>query len=170
MKYILIITAHPHPDGFTHHIADRYALTSKQQGHEVDIIDLYNIDRQQSYLTVDDKNKPLLDEQTLSVQQRIQQKIKRASELVFVFPLRWCDCPAIMKNFRDVNMSSGFAYTYKRNSLLPHQLLKGKTARVFLTAGAQNRVLWTAFLGHLVTRYVARCLYVGIRLQSYTTF
>jgi len=169
-KHILIITAHPHPDWFTHHIADRYQFTSQQCGHEVQYINLYESHRKQSYLMVDKSNKSSLDPETTVVQQEIHTLITWADELVFVFPLWWCDCPAIMKNFWDVNMSSGFAFRYKKNSLLPHQLLKGKTVRIFLTAGAQSWILRTVFLWHLVTWYVARCMYVGMRLKSYTTF
>ncbi len=45
----------------------------------------------------------------------------------------------ILKNWFDVNMSSGFAYRYRKNSMIPHQYLRGKTARFFVTAGATRR-------------------------------
>ncbi len=162
----LIIVAHPHPQGFSHRIADTYQRISIDQWHDVKVINLYDPERKQDYMMVDAHNKTLPDDK----QQKIQSLITRANELVFCFPLRRFDCPAIMKNFLDVNMSSGFAFRYKKWSLTPHKLLQGKTARVFLTAGSPNRVLWTIWLGMRVFRYIWRMGYCGVNLKSFTTF
>lgn len=78
---------------------------------------------------LDQTNKAVLDPVAL----RMQEDILWADEIVFVYPMRRYDCPAILKNRFDVNFASQFAYRYKTGSLLPHQLLKGKTARIFVT-------------------------------------
>lgn len=73
----------------------------------------------------------------------MQEQISRADQLVFIYPIWWYDAPAILKNWFDVNMSSGFAYRYRKNSMIPHQYLRGKTARFFVTAGAPSWLWYT---------------------------
>lgn len=53
---------------------------------------------------------------------RMQEKILWADEIVFVFPIWWGNMPAVLKNFFDVNFSSGFAFKYEKK--LPKGLLK----------------------------------------------
>jgi NAD(P)H dehydrogenase (quinone) len=106
----LIIVAHPNPKGFAHRIAQTYQQTSIEAGHDVKLINLYDPEWKQDYLMLDESNKPILDPK----QEQIQSLITRANELVFCFPLRRFDSPAIMKNFLDVNFSSGFAFRYKK--------------------------------------------------------
>lgn len=93
-------------------------------------MNLYSEERKQDYLQLDHMNKAIPDNK----REEIQKKILWADELVFVFPLWNFDAPAIMKNWVDVNFSSGFAYRFKPGSLLPHRFLKGKTARIIFTA------------------------------------
>lgn len=164
----LVITAHPNPKGFTHRIAQRFIEVSKKKGHEVLLMNLYDDQRKQDYLMMDENNKPVDDEK----RNLIQEKIHRANELVFVFPLRWFDAPAILKNRFDMNMTSKFAYIYKKGwlGLLPYRLLKGKSVRVFFTAGSPNRVLWTFGIIILMTWFFTRIFYVGMKLSSRTTF
>ncbi len=115
----LVITAHPNPQGFTHKMAQRFIETSERHGHECFLMNLYDEKRRQEYLMLDHMNKPIPDH----TREEIQQKITRADELVFIFPLWNFDAPAILKNWIDVNFSSGFAYRYKPGSLLPHRFL-----------------------------------------------
>lgn len=116
----LIITAHPNPEGFTHKIARRFIAAAQKAGHECFLMNLYDAERTQDYLMLDHMNKAIPDNK----RELIQQKITRADEIVFIFPLWNFDAPAILKNWVDVNFSSGFAYRYKPGSLLPHRFLK----------------------------------------------
>ncbi|MBP6910312.1 NAD(P)H-dependent oxidoreductase [Patescibacteria group bacterium] len=124
------MTAHPNSHGFTHQIARRFIEVSEEKGHETFLMNLYDPERKQDYLMLDDHGKQMGDDK----REAIHAKITRADELVFVFPLRWFDAPAIMKNWFDVNVSTGFAYRFKKDSLLPHRYLKGKSARIIFTA------------------------------------
>jgi len=56
----------------------------------------------QSYLRLDDHNKPIVDPKI----SWMQEQITWADELVFVYPIWWYDAPAILKNWFDVNMSA----------------------------------------------------------------
>lgn len=125
----LIVVAHPNPHGFTHRIAKKFVHTSQEVGHDVRVIDLYDPKYKQAYLQLDDNNKEVPDDKVAW----IQEQISWADQLVFMYPVWWYDAPAILKNWFDVNMSSGFAYRYRKNSLIPHQYLRGKTARFFVT-------------------------------------
>ncbi len=42
--------------------------------------------------------------------------------------------PAILKNFIDNNITSGFAFKYVEGKNMPLKLLKGKSMRIFATA------------------------------------
>lgn len=126
----LIIVAHPNPQGSAHKIAQTFIETSKEWGHDIFLMNLYDAERKQEYLMLGENGKPLPD----AKKEAIQEKISRADELVFIFPLWNFDAPAILKNRIDVNFSSGFAFRYKKGSLLPHRFLKGKTARIIFTA------------------------------------
>lgn len=162
----LIVTAHPNPEGFTHKIAKRFIETSENKWHDCFLMDLYSEERKQDYLQLDHMNKAIPDNK----RELIQHKIMWADEIVFIFPLWNFDAPAIMKNWVDVNFSSGFAYRYKPGSLLPHRFLQWKTARIILTAWSPKFIILTAGLGILVNRALARLFYFGIRLRSYTVF
>ncbi len=59
------------------------------------MIDLYH-ELPQGFLQFDGKVSP--------AQKEIQQKLTRADEYIFVFPIWGIDCPAILKNFIDVNL------------------------------------------------------------------
>ncbi|MBP7885490.1 NAD(P)H-dependent oxidoreductase [Patescibacteria group bacterium] len=65
-------------------------------------MDLYESAWKQDYLLLDERRKPLPD----PYREQIQDKISRANEIVFCFPLRWFDAPAILKNRFDTNMTS----------------------------------------------------------------
>ncbi|WP_254778038.1 NAD(P)H-dependent oxidoreductase [Paenibacillus sp. cl141a] len=50
-----------------------------------------------------------------------------------MYPNWWGGMPALLKGFIDRVFLPGFAFKYRRNSPLPEQLLKGKTARLIVT-------------------------------------
>jgi putative NADPH-quinone reductase len=56
----------------------------------------------QSYLRLDDHNKPIVDSKI----SWMQEQITWADELVFVYPIWRYDAPAVLKNWFDVNMSA----------------------------------------------------------------
>ena len=105
----LIITAHPSSKGFTHKIAKTYFEESKEQGHNIEIVDLYNKKYELDFLRFENK-KEIKVSNTAKI---LQKKIAKAKEIVFVFPTWWGDGPAILKNFLDNTLTSGFAFEYE---------------------------------------------------------
>jgi putative NADPH-quinone reductase len=68
---ILIITAHPSSQGFTHKIANTYSQAATEKGHTVEIIDLYKSPMLE-YLTF---SKPQIQEQHDIAKKYYQSKI-----------------------------------------------------------------------------------------------
>lgn len=163
----LIVVAHPNSHGFAHRIAETFVRVSESCGHSVRMINLYDSQYLQWYLQLDDHNKQIADDKVTWM----QEQISRADQLVFVYPIWWYDAPAILKNWFDVNMSSGFAYRYRKNSLIPYQYLRGKTARFFVTAGAPLW-LWYTPIGRwiFINMIIGRLGFVGIWTKSFTMF
>lgn len=52
----------------------------------------------------------------------------------------------------------------------PEKLLRGKTAKVFATAGSPRWVFWTVGLGMWMNFFFGRFGYVGVSLKKYTIF
>ncbi len=127
----LIITAHPSSKGFTHQIAQTYSKASIEAGHTVEVLDLYKAPRQ-DFLVFEDKDDVRPDQ--IELRNQNQAKITAADELIFVHPLWWGTTPAILKNWLDINFSSGFAFAHKDGKVI--KMLTGKTARVFITCDA----------------------------------
>ena len=131
MKNILIITAHPSSRNLTEGMAKIYKEEKVNQGHNVEIIDLYK-DKQLPYHTFEDAhNPPPLSE----AQKYYQQKIVDAEEIVIIYPFWWGTIPAILKNWMDATLYTGFAFEYGENGR-PRGLLQGRSVRVFTTSGA----------------------------------
>jgi putative NADPH-quinone reductase len=128
MNKILIVKAHPSSKGFTHKIADRYQGLCQKNGQEVRIIDLYDKKWQQDFFCFEDVKKLPQD----PIRDRIQEWVYWAEEIVFIFPIWWSSCPAIMKNFYDKNFISGWAYKYTGPNKRK-KLLVGKKAKIFAT-------------------------------------
>lgn len=135
---ILIFTAQPNTQGFTHQIAKQYEGTVKTKGHTVEIIDLYEDAYQLPFLSFQEDGS-LFPNQTRIA---LQEKIAMADRLVFVFPMWWGEYPAIVKNMIDNVYTAGFAFTFEKNGM-PKGLLAEKIAEVYMTCDAPR---WTLFL------------------------
>ena len=160
----LIITAHPSKLGFTHRIASEYEKVKKEQGVEVEILDLYQDKNRQEYLTFENVRKIPEDPSV----KRMQEKISASDELVFVFPLWWYGEPAVMKNFWDKNFAAQYAYRYEGNK--PKGLLKHKTARVFFTSDGPGYYQWLLLQPIHNIWWLTRLRFCGIKMKSFTVF
>jgi len=171
---ILIITAHPSSQGFTHQIAARYTKGAKAAGHEVELLDLYKTDLKQGFVYFEDK-KDWSD--GAAVRAKMQAKIAWADQLIIAHPLWWGGPPAILKNFLDQNLAPGFAYKHiprkfipKRLNIAPVGLLAPRTVRVFITCDGPTwlyRILAMPFM--TIWRLIV-LQYCGLRVKSMTLF
>ena len=126
----LILSAHPSPSSFTHAIAQAYREGKESRGNTALVIDLYDPRWKQEFLCFETHEELSEREKTLTP---LQEEVKKADEIVFVFPVWWYDVPAILKNFIDCNLTSGFAFKFMPKGYL-RGLLKPRTVRYFATA------------------------------------
>lgn len=66
----------------------------------------------------------------------LQEAIRRADLLVFIYPTWWGDLPALLKGALDRTILPGFGFKYHKNSPLWDKLLKGTRARIITTMDA----------------------------------
>jgi len=160
----LIVTAHPSKFGFTHQIAKTYAEGILARSGEVEILDLYAPENRQAFLEFQNV-KEIPEDPSVS---RMQEKISRSDELIFVFPLWWYGEPAVMKNFWDKNFSARYAYRYVNHK--PVGLLNGKTARVFFTSDGPGYYQWLLLNPVWMIWRFTRLGFCGIKLKSFKVF
>ena len=129
MKEILLINGHPDKESYCHALAAAYfkgACQTTDHITQLNIADLvFNPNLAYGYR----KRTPLEPDLEYAL-----EKIKKADHIVWVFPMWWYGIPAIMKGFIDRTFLPGIAFDYVKGKPLPKKLLKGKTARIILTA------------------------------------
>ena len=76
----------------------------------------------------------------------LQNAIKWADHLVFIYPNWWCTMPAILKGLFDRIWLPGFAFNFDKKTKKCLQHLRGKTARVIVVAGTHSPIkTWWLF-------------------------
>lgn len=122
--HVLVVLAHPNTDSFNHAVAQRAVETLTNDGHEVQLLDLYALgwkaamstDERTAYHT----DNPVLDPLVASHVALLRQ----ADALVFVYPTWWSSMPAILKGWLERVMVPGVAFVFdeagKVQSALTH--------------------------------------------------
>ncbi|RAR42573.1 NAD(P)H-dependent oxidoreductase [Paenibacillus sp. MDMC362] len=128
MKKVLIIQGNPIANSYGSRLAEVYARGAAESGAEVRELVLAELEFDLN-LSGGYKDKQPLEPDL----QKAQELISWADHLVFVYPNWWGGMPALLKGFIDRVFLPGFAFKYRKNSPLPEQLLKGKTARLIVT-------------------------------------
>lgn len=129
MKKTLIINGHPNKESYNYALANAYlkgALSSGIQPEQINIPDL-DFDPNLKY----GYRKRMEHEPDLK---EALDKILEADHLVWFFPMWWYGYPALMKGFIDRTFLPGITFEYVEGKPLPKKLLKGKTARIVITA------------------------------------
>lgn len=135
----LIVYAHPKTEGFCSFIAE--VVVEYLKSHDIDfkILDLYEsgfdpILKADEHYT---SNNRLVSDDV----KKIQQKISKASHIVFIYPVWWASMPAVLKGFLDRVFVPRFAFSYSRKGVLkwlPVGLLKDKKAVVLMSLGSPH--------------------------------
>jgi NAD(P)H dehydrogenase (quinone) len=124
MSNVLIVHAHPEPKSLTSALKDFAAETLREQGHRVQVSDLYAAnwkavaDRHDfqeqarpdrlSYVT-ESRHAFASHTQTVEIETE-QRKLLWADAVLFSFPMWWFGMPAILKGWVDRVFAYGFAY------------------------------------------------------------
>lgn len=137
MKNVLIINGHPDKESYNHALAKAYMSgLSKTDARvlQINIADLnFNPNLAYGYRKRVELEPDLLE---------ALEKIKQADHLVWVFPMWWYSYPAMMKGFIDRLFLPGLTYQPIEGKPFPQKLLKGKSARIILTADTPQWYDW----------------------------
>lgn len=128
MKHVLIINGHSNKESYCRALSEKYLEGAKKVTQNVELVNISELEFN-PVLEYEDREKRELEPDLIE----LQNKIKRADHLVFVYPNWWGTYPALLKGMIDKVFASGFAFKYEGNSPLPKKLLKGKSARVIVT-------------------------------------
>lgn len=150
----LIIFAHPKEVSFNRSILESFCDGAIAGWHELQVIDLYK--EQEPFLTLNNRWWYIKFS-------KFQDQISWADELIFIFPIWWFDCPAIMKNFLDNNLNRWFWYDFKAGKRI--WLLKGKSARLISTCGGWR---YLYYFPYQIAWGEARIRYCGMRYKGAT--
>jgi NAD(P)H dehydrogenase (quinone) len=174
MATTLIIYAHPKKEGHNAYILDRVKASLKKRKIKFDLIDLYEdgfdpvLSAKEHYTSGGFEK----SEQTLEY----QEKIKKANNLIFIYPVWWGVGPAILKGFFDKVLTPRFAYRYQNLPFpifglkaRPIGLLKGKRAAVFMTIGTPRwiHVLYTRNAQQFIIKWNI-LKFCGLKTKGYT--
>jgi len=128
-RKILLVTSHPVPESFSLVIAKTVEDTAKEQGHEVQRIDLGLenfspvLDKEETKAYFDDADKKQMEHLPKDVQDYIK-KLKWCDTIFFVYPTWWNNTPANLKGFFDRTMllHQTWHFPTQSSSILPQGL------------------------------------------------
>lgn len=144
MTRIAIIDGHPDPapERFVHALADAYAKSAEEAGHQVRRIELANLEFPLLRSEADwQKNAPC------TAIKHAQDDIRWADHIVILYPLWLGDIPALLKAFLEQVARPGFAIAQADRGM-PAKLLKGRSARVIVTMGMPGLFYRLVFCAH----------------------
>ena len=145
MKKVFIVYGHYDDKSFNASIKNTFIQTAKENGHEVDCVDLYK----EKFNPVFAGEKP--DEMVLDHRKRIEQ----CNVIVLIAPIWNFRMPAIVEGWIDKVLAPPWAFTFKRlvgNYGYPLGKLKDKKAIIFCTYGSPRLALTTFFLNLPIRR------------------
>jgi len=128
---IAIIDGHPDPapDRFVHALAEAYACSALEAGHEVRRLDVAQIEfplLRSAREWTESPPSPAI--------RHAQQDIFWADHVVIAYPLWLGDVPALLKGFLEQVARPGFAVP-RAGGDGPDKLLAGRSARIIVTMG-----------------------------------
>ncbi|MDR2929410.1 MAG: NAD(P)H-dependent oxidoreductase [Propionibacteriaceae bacterium] len=112
MSLVHIVYAHPNPVSFTHALLDAFVAGLDDAGHQHSISDLYAMGFNPVMSPAEYARESRCDA-ALPVAGDVAQEqaaLDAADVWVFVYPVWWSDCPAILKGWFDRVWTVGWAY------------------------------------------------------------
>jgi NAD(P)H dehydrogenase (quinone) len=151
-KNFLIVFAHPNPKSYNSAILKHTIkyIKSNNQDHNVEVSNLYEMNFK-SFACAEDFKNPLNSLELDLIKEQINameknefsdeiktemEKVLRADNLIFIFPLWWGGAPSILKGWFDKIFACNFAWGFE--NMYEKGLLKGKRAIIFTTIGGDK--------------------------------
>ena len=147
MKKILILQGHPNAgnEHFCDAILDKYVSAAKDAGHVVRRTEITNLD-----FPLLRSKKEFDQGQPCSAIRDAQADILWAEHIVVIYPLWLGDMPALLKAFLEQLLRPGFAMREGKPGQPFKKLLKGKSARIFVTMGMPSPIYRWFYKAHTV--------------------
>ncbi|BDD09490.1 NAD(P)H dehydrogenase (quinone) [Fulvitalea axinellae] len=127
---ILIVNNHPDKESFNVAIASAFENEAKLAGHTVNTLNITDLDFDPN-LRFGYRKRTTLEPDLI----KAQDMIRKASHIIWIYPVWWGGLPALAKGFMDRAFLPGFAWELTESDE-PVGLLKGKTAQVITTMDA----------------------------------
>lgn len=129
MKKIFILAGHPDSESMCCDFAEAYKKGAELSGNEVRLTKLSEM-----------KFDPILHKGYKVIQQlepdllKFQEDVRWSEHFVIIYPSWWSTMPALLKGLFDRVWLPGFAFKFLPSGIGWSRLLKGRTARVFITS------------------------------------
>lgn len=138
MKQVLIINGHPDQKSFNYALSEAYIKGANKTNSIISQINIAELEFNPNLRFGYRKRMALEPDLVLAI-----EKIKKADHIVWVFPMWWYGYPTLLKGFIDRTFLPGITYQPMAGKTLPKKLLKGKSARLIITADTPK---WYDFL------------------------
>ena len=164
MKKVFLVYGHYNDKSFNAAIKEEFINTVKENGNEVDVVDLYK----EKFNPVYAGEKP--DETVLDHQKRIEA----SDVIVLIAPIWNFRMPAILEGWIDKVLAPPWAFKFKKifgNYGYPIGNLKKKKAIIFCTYGSPRLAITTFFLNLPIRRLKRGVFHIcGIRKILYKRY
>ena len=145
MQKIFMVYGHYNDKSFNASIKETFIKTAKENGHEVDCVDLYK-----------EKFNPVFaGEEPDQIVLNHRKKIEKCNVIVLIAPIWNFRMPAIVEGWIDKVLAPPWAFSFKRlvgNYGYPQGHLKDKKAIIFCTYGSPRLAVTTFFLNLPIRR------------------
>ena len=129
MKQVLIINGHPDKESFNYALSEAYIKGANKTNATLTQINIRDLDFNPNLKFGYRKRLELEPDLVAAI-----DKIKKADHIVWIFPMWWYGYPALMKGFIDRTFLPGITFQPIKGKASPEKLLKGKSARLIITA------------------------------------
>lgn len=154
----VIVFNHPYDGSYCNAILESVIRGLHKAGHEVDLMHLDN-DKFNPSMSPEDLeafvNHSAIDPQVIDYHERL----KKADNLIFIFPIWWDIMPALTKGFIDRVLSPGLAYDHHPRGfgLLP--LLKKLSTIIVITTMNKPKIMYSLLIGNLIRKVLLKSVF-----------